>query len=267
MLRAWRGEVVPPLPGRPRTAGFHDEALFAPTSPPGHWAFSRLRLLVTLDAVRSLPGLDVLDVAAGPCIMAAALHAAGRRVTVNDLRPLDDALGTWGLEGAVRRQQGDVFAHTPDRIGRFDVVLCAELVEHVAHPDRLLGHLRAFLRPGGHLVLTTPNGRFVASRLPTFSQIEDPAALEGSQFRPDAEGHLFLMTPEELAGTARKAGFEVVSLACFGTPAITGHLKLRLLKPLAPPSLWYLLERIGWSAPRPVRRRWGSHLLLIARAP
>ena len=38
----------------------------------------------------------------------------------------------------------------------FDVALCSEVLEHVQHPDRLLGSLHRVLKPGGTLILTTP---------------------------------------------------------------------------------------------------------------
>lgn len=39
-----------------------------------------------------------------------------------------------------------------------DLVLCAELLEHLPAEDqhRLLGRIRGWLRPGGHLILSTP---------------------------------------------------------------------------------------------------------------
>ena len=40
----------------------------------------------------------------------------------------------------------------------------------------MLAHLRRYLRPGGTLMLTTPNGAYFRSKLPTHSQVEDYAA-------------------------------------------------------------------------------------------
>lgn len=37
-----------------------------------------------------------------------------------------------------------------------DLVLCSEVLEHVAEPTALLREIRRVLRPGGHLVLTVP---------------------------------------------------------------------------------------------------------------
>lgn len=39
----------------------------------------------------------------------------------------------------------------------FDVVCAGEVIEHIYDPDRLLAETQRVLRPGGHVVLTTPN--------------------------------------------------------------------------------------------------------------
>lgn len=44
----------------------------------------------------------------------------------------------------------------PFKDGVFDIVLCTEVMEHVREPDLLLREICRVLRPGGHLVLTTP---------------------------------------------------------------------------------------------------------------
>ena len=38
----------------------------------------------------------------------------------------------------------------------FDTVLMIAIIEHLAHPGRLLGQVAGHLRPGGRLVITTP---------------------------------------------------------------------------------------------------------------
>ncbi len=43
---------------------------------------------------------------------------------------------------------------------RFDVIVCSEVIEHVSHKSEFLAAVSLHLKPGGHLILSTPNGRY-----------------------------------------------------------------------------------------------------------
>ena len=47
----------------------------------------------------------------------------------------------------------------------FDLVLCAQAIEHVLDPPRALGELRRVLRPGGTLLLSTDNSAARVSKV------------------------------------------------------------------------------------------------------
>jgi SAM-dependent methyltransferase len=71
--------------------------------------------------------------------------------------------------------------------GKYDVVAMSQVIEHVPDPAALLKECRRVLRPGGRLVLSTPNARSVAHRVygrhwrglepPRHQQVFTPAAL------------------------------------------------------------------------------------------
>jgi SAM-dependent methyltransferase len=48
----------------------------------------------------------------------------------------------------------------------FDCVLAVEVLEHVAEDVRFVGQVRRVLKPGGFLLMSTPNGDFVRNRNP-----------------------------------------------------------------------------------------------------
>ena len=64
-----------------------------------------------------------------------------------------------------------------DLIGRFDVVMMIEVIEHILDDTRLIQSATACLRlPGGRLLLTTPNINFraiIPSNNGPFSEVED----------------------------------------------------------------------------------------------
>ena len=121
--------------------------------------------------------------------------------------------------------------------------------------DRFLKKIGALVAPGGHVVMTTPNGGYFLNRLPRFSECSDPAQFESIQFQPNSDGHIFLLHEDEIRALAQQAGFEVVELRLFSNVLTCGHLKTeRLLRWL--PAPWIDgLERATARLPRPLQRK------------
>ena len=88
--------------------------------------------------------------------------------------------------------------------GSFDLVLCAETIEHVRDVQLLLSEVRRVLEPGGRLALTTPaHGRSTGLEVLVggFERRFDPLS-----------PHLRFLTARSLAGLLDELGFEVESL-------------------------------------------------------
>jgi 2-polyprenyl-3-methyl-5-hydroxy-6-metoxy-1,4-benzoquinol methylase len=214
--------------------------------PPSYFTFGRTRAVMTLREAMCSGSKRVLEVASGGGGLAASLAQNGCEVVANDLREehLSASLQKHYLSGStVKVAGGNIFDLSPRDLGNFDLVVAAELIEHVAHPETLLAHLKTFLRPGGRILVTTPNGSYLRNKLPNYSDIEDPSALEQSQFQPDADGHLFLLTPDELRALANSAGLAVQHLSVWGTPFLSGHCGLRLLSSRLISRVAYLVEK------------------------
>ncbi|MEV0633926.1 class I SAM-dependent methyltransferase [Streptomyces sp. NPDC050619] len=123
-------------------------------------------------------------------------------------------------------------AGLPFAAGSADAVLFSEVIEHLVDPDAALDEIRRVLRPGGHLMLSTPNlaawynrALLLAGVQPVFSEV----SLRAIHGRPGREvvGHLRLYTARALREFVAAAGFEVVRLA--GAPF---HGVPRPLRPL-----------------------------------
>lgn len=48
-------------------------------------------------------------------------------------------------------------ANTLETLGRFDIITCDNVIEHVEIPERLIAHLRRLINPNGFVYLTIPN--------------------------------------------------------------------------------------------------------------
>jgi len=158
--------------------------------PPSYGAFGRLRCLTTLELALSLRPRRVLELAAGNGALSACLAACGIDVAVNDLRAeiLKSAIADFTSEDRISLLPGNLFDLDPQEAGLFDLIIASEVLEHLAHTDDFLRHLKRFLTSEGQIVLTTPNGSYFRSNLPTHSMVVDFNALESNQFRPDADG-------------------------------------------------------------------------------
>jgi SAM-dependent methyltransferase len=104
----------------------------------------------------------------------------------------------------------DVFPYAD---GYFATVLCCELVEHLAlDPMHMMCEVNRILRPGGHLVLTTPNLASLRA-ISAILQGYHPG-LFPQYIRPAADGsidprHSREYTPFEIRLLLADAGFEV----------------------------------------------------------
>jgi 2-polyprenyl-3-methyl-5-hydroxy-6-metoxy-1,4-benzoquinol methylase len=219
--------------------------------PPSYWAYGRMRAMMTLREAVALAPKSVLEVAAGDAALSACLATMGCAATANDLRAenLANAVANFSNAGSIRCLPGNLFDLDPAKIGQFDLVIACEIVEHVAHTVEFLEQLKRFVAPGGRILITTPNGAYFRNKLPTHAQIQDFAALEQKQFKPDSDGHLFLITPKEMENLAQQAGLNVERLVLWGTPVVTGHARFAMLS--TPAVCWgcYQLERLSQSLP------------------
>lgn len=107
------------------------------------------------------------------------------------------------------------------------VVLMAEVLEHVACPEEVLGKLRRLLAPGGILVLTTPDAERYTELRPTACLLD----LDASSYTRDRE-HVRLYDCHRLVEELESAGFEVESVA----PADADYLDGVLLAATARPA-------------------------------
>lgn len=195
----------------------------------------RQRQRRTLEAISRVaqPGAAILDVAAAQGNFSLLLAERGYDVTWNDLRA--DLAGYVSLKhekGALHYAPGNVFDLGFN--AEFDVVLITEVIEHVAHPDEFLKKVKRLVKPGGCIVMTTPNGAYFLNRLPKFSECSDPSQFESAQFKPNSDGHIFLLYAEEIEALARAAGLIVEETQFFVNFLTRGRIKTELLLKFLP---------------------------------
>lgn len=232
---------------------YEDPAL--PVDSGAERARRQLRMIEpTLDAARR--PLRILDIGCGDGAATAALARRARGHTV---------IGAdWSLQALERARlrglpvvRATVDGHgLPFAADSLDIVVLSEVIEHLVDTDAALDEINRVLRPGGSLLLSTPNlaawfnrGLLLAGVQPLFTEV----SLRGIYGRPGSEvvGHLRVFTRRALTGLLRAHGMEIVSLrgACFPatprplrpldrlfrlTPSLAADLLVHARTPLAP---------------------------------
>jgi SAM-dependent methyltransferase len=206
--------VTAPAPGHPLQEFYSRPGV--PLSSGPDRALRQARMLAQV--LRGLAGPAVivdLGCGDGSALAVAAGHNPGHRFAGIDW-------STDALRGAQARSltvvRGGVAAPgLPVADGVADVVIMSELIEHLVDPDGAVAEVRRVLRPGGSLLLSTPNlaawynrGLLAVGIQPVFSEV----SLNGVFGRPGrvVAGHLRLFTRRALTEFLTASGFRCVTV-------------------------------------------------------
>ncbi|MBN8440576.1 MAG: bifunctional 2-polyprenyl-6-hydroxyphenol methylase/3-demethylubiquinol 3-O-methyltransferase UbiG [Thauera sp.] len=113
-----------------------------------------------IDSRAALAGKTVLDVGCGGGILSESMAARGASVTGIDLS--EKALGVARLHlyesgHEVDYQHTSAEAFAAQHPGRFDVVTCMEMLEHVPDPASTIAACARLAKPDGHVFFSTIN--------------------------------------------------------------------------------------------------------------
>lgn len=134
----------------------HAQTISYPKTIPedNHWWFATRTWAIErfLDALPKKENLDVLDVGCGAGNMIHHLARLGRVQGIEvDARPVRIAQAR-GYDVRL----GDATQKIPFPDVSFDLVTALDVIEHVDADEKILQEARRVLRPGGHLLITTP---------------------------------------------------------------------------------------------------------------
>ena len=113
-----------------------------------------------IDRHAGISGQRVLDVGCGGGILSESMAQRGALVTGIDLS--DKALGVARLHllesgNTVDYQKISAEELADQAAGRFDMVTCMEMLEHVPNPASTIAACAALVKPGGHVFFSTIN--------------------------------------------------------------------------------------------------------------
>ncbi|MGD8112230.1 bifunctional 2-polyprenyl-6-hydroxyphenol methylase/3-demethylubiquinol 3-O-methyltransferase UbiG [Vibrio sp. TRT 21S02] len=122
-----------------------------------------LRLGYVLQKADGLFGKTVLDVGCGGGILAESMAKEGATVTGLDMgkEPLEVAR-LHALETGTKLEyiQSTIEEHAKENAGKYDVVTCMEMLEHVPDPLSVIRSCAQLVKPEGHVFFSTLNRNF-----------------------------------------------------------------------------------------------------------
>jgi 2-polyprenyl-6-hydroxyphenyl methylase/3-demethylubiquinone-9 3-methyltransferase len=171
-----------------------------------------------------LDGRQVLDVGCGGGLLSEGLAAAGGRVTGIDM--VEDSLAVarahtraGGLRIDYRQTTAENLAD--ENPGRYDVVACMELLEHVPRPASILDACGRLVKPGGDVFFATVNRTWLSWLL----------VIMASEYvlgivRKGTHAYGKLVRPEELKQWGRAAGLRFENLSGLRYIPVGGYTAL-----------------------------------------
>ena len=206
----------------------------------GMWHVVERRLRAMQPELR---GKRAVDIPAGVGESSRLLHELGAQVEAYDLFP-----GEFRAKGLTCRG-ADLTSRLPIDDAHADFILCQEGIEHLPDQLHVLREFNRILRPGGRVLITTPNVSHLRARLSHFLVESDlysrlpPSEVDAVWFggdRPDElyYGHVFLVGAAKLRVLGRLAGLTLDRV--HGNHISAGSLLLGGLYPL-------ILAANGWA--------------------
>jgi SAM-dependent methyltransferase len=199
--------------------------------------FSSYMQVVASGLPPAKPGQSALDIPAGCGHMGRVLQELGYEVVNADVN-----------RESAEYHFADMNERLPFEDARFDLVICLEGIEHVLSPYHLIGELARVTRPGGRIVISTPNVATLLSRVyflmtGTFFQFNPALMVECEPGRTRDRGHISPLPYQNLRYIAQHFGLRVIEVK-------TDRLKRKVLFPL-----YLLIGSLG--------RLWGRRLLAV----
>ncbi len=162
--------------------------------PNGGSAAARLARLVQ-------PGQKVLELGTGPGTVTRILHSKACKVTGVEMDPETLAMCQPFCEKTLQANLEDPHWHASLQNEKFDVVLCADVLEHLRDPRPLLSLLPSFLNDQGFVLMSLPNA----------SHLTVVASLMAGRFPYQSKGlldntHLRFFGREDIDAMLRECG-------------------------------------------------------------
>lgn len=214
-------------------------------------------------ALKHEPPGKLLDVGCGAGRLLNRMRKQGWVVEGIDFDP--QAANKVGSRYGIRTHVGDLSANLLPKAS-FDAITMSQTIEHLSQPSLTLAECMRILKPGGKLIITTPNVKSLG------------AAEFGSYWRGwEAPRHLHMFSVESLTLLIQKSNFEIVEARSYSSDSagIYRVSKYNQTKRLGNVSFFFQLQILVWGyykelceyKKQSILPNTGQNVLISARKP
>lgn len=185
------------------------ETLYTSKNPTRRWLHVTRREWIEAVLRDSGPGVRALEVGPGSGVYLPTLAAHFESVTASDVAAAHlEHLSP--LFPDVRVVRDDITSSTLDA-GSFDLILCSEVVEHIPDSAAAIRGMYSLLRPGGTLVLSTPQRYSPLELASKVAFLPGVVQLVRWVYQEPVlkQGHINLMTRATVRAQLKGAGFQL----------------------------------------------------------
>ena len=172
----------------------------------------------------SLENKEVLDIGCGGGILSEAMAIEGANVTAIDASKENISIASAHASDNhlnINYQVSLAEDFAQDHEGKFDVIICMELLEHVPEPDSIIRACSTMVKSGGHVILSTINRNIKAYML---------AVLTGEYFLQllpkGTHQYEKFIRPSELINWCSEQGLKLNDLAGMDYNPLLNHCSL-----------------------------------------
>lgn len=180
-------------------------------------------------------GQNVLEIGCGPGHFLNACRSRGARVTGIDLSPhaVELAKAEFGIDVIYSSFEAAASEGVLSK-QNYDLVFAFEVIEHVKHPGVFLSLVFDLLKPGGKLLLSTPNFGLYYLMGKT------------AQVVNQCSEHLHFFDPDSLASAVTRCGFEPIEVTTLGSMNYGDRQKQKLASNNLVAAVWKRLRGVAW---------------------
>lgn len=189
--------------------------LYTSKNPTRRWLHCTRRDWI-IEALSQSPAQErgcALEVGPGSGIYLPVLAELFTEVTASDIEEsyLENAKKMISRHQNIKLELDDIL-HSNLPAAHFDLILCTEVIEHISDSQLAVSQIRRLLRPGGVLILSTPQRYSLLEITAKIAFLPGIIQLVRIIYRePILEtGHINLLTEHQVTEQLRQAGFQII---------------------------------------------------------